>query len=110
MDYGMIVNYAYCTNCHACEVSCTKEKGLPKDEWGIKVQSFGPAKFEDGWEWDYVPVPSSRCDMCAGRLREGKKPLCELHCLASVIKVLPVDELATAMTEPQGKTAVYLRN
>ncbi len=110
MNYGMVVNYKYCTNCHSCEVSCQKEKGLPEGEWGIKVQTMGPAEFERGWEWDYLPVPSSNCDMCEGRIERGEKPLCALHCLASVIEVLPVEEIPAAMVKPEGKTVVFLRN
>lgn len=98
-QYAMIIDYEYCTGCKSCEISCRKEKGLPLDEWGIKVEELGPKKMEQGWEWDYVPVLSRACDLCADRRAEGKKPLCELHCLASVIEVLPLENVSARMAE-----------
>lgn len=98
-QYAMIIDYEYCTGCKSCEISCRKEKGLPLDEWGIKVEELGPKKMEQGWEWDYIPVLSRACDLCADRRAEGKKPLCELHCLASVIEVLPLVNVSARMAE-----------
>ena len=107
---AMVIDYKYCTGCGSCEVSCRKEKGLDLDVWGISVQEIGPAKFPDGtWEWDYVPVPSSLCDLCEDRLQEGKVPLCQLHCLSAVINVVPVEEVSDLLAKAQhGKVSVYL--
>ncbi|WP_417304444.1 oxidoreductase [Ellagibacter isourolithinifaciens] len=107
---AMLINYKYCTGCHSCEVSCRKEKGLSLDEWGIKVNEVGPAKFSDGkWEWDYIPAPSRLCDLCEERIEEGKIPLCELHCLAAVIKVVPAEEATKLISEnTEGKIAIYI--
>lgn len=110
MDYAMIVNYEYCTNCRSCEISCRKEKDISLDEWGIQVQQIGPAKFGDAVEWDYLPVPSSLCDMCAERIQAGKKAACELHCLADVIQIVPVEGSDVKASTPAGKTVVFLRN
>jgi len=108
--YAMLVDYKYCTGCHSCEVSCVKEKGLTGSEWGIKINEVGPAKFEDGaWEWDFIPTPSRRCDLCVGRIEEGKKPLCELHCLAACLKIVPVEEVSDTLAgKEEGKVAVFL--
>ena len=108
MDYAMIVNYEYCTNCRSCEISCRKEKGIPLDQWGIKVQQLGPAQFDDAIEWDYVPVPSSLCDMCVERIQGGKKPACELHCLSDVIRIVPLEDAGRTMAEMQGKAVSYV--
>ena len=90
-------------------MSCRKEHDLPLDQWGIRVQQIGPHKLGDSWEWDYVPVPSRLCDLCADRLEEGKKPLCALHCLANVIEVLPVEEMPRRMAEiGHGKVSCFL--
>lgn len=110
MKYGMLINYEYCTGCQSCEISCRKEKDLTLDEWGIKINQLGPEKLGDKWEWDYVPVPSSLCDMCEARVDDGKKPLCALHCLAHVIEVMPVEKLGERISELEGtKTAVFTR-
>ena len=107
--HAMIIDYGYCTGCDACVVSCAKEHDLGKDEWGIKVNQIGPAKIEGKWEWDYLPTPSRACDLCAGRRAEGKKPLCELHCLANVIQVVPLDEVESTMAKlGKHKTVCYI--
>lgn len=107
--YGMLIDYGLCTGCQSCEVSCRKEKGLPLEEWGIQVQQIGPARLGNAVEWDYVPVPSRLCDLCSGRRDEGKPALCELHCLAKVIEVLPIDEIASRMEQAdKGKLTVFI--
>ena len=30
---AMIIDYKYCTGCHACEITCQNEKELPEGEW-----------------------------------------------------------------------------
>lgn len=99
MENAMIVEYGLCTGCESCVVSCAKEKQLPEDEWGMKVMQVGPNRLNGTWEWDYVPVPSSVCDLCEGRLQDGKVPLCQLHCLAQVIEVLPLEQASARMAE-----------
>ena len=109
MQYGMLIDYQLCTGCRSCEVSCRKEHDLPLSEWGIAVQTIGPAKLGGEWEFDYVPVPSRLCNLCAGRKAEGKKAACELHCLANVIEVLPVEDLTKRAVELGGrKVAMFL--
>lgn len=103
MKYAMLINYGLCTGCQSCEVSCLKEKRLDEEEWGIKVEQIGPKKLDGKWEWDYVPVPSRLCDLCGERVAAGKKAACELHCLAQVIEVLPVEAVPARMVELGGK-------
>ena len=56
--------------------------GLPLGQWGIKLLEMGPWRKEDGtWEGKYVPVPTTSCDLCEGRVAEGGVPSCVLHCL-----------------------------
>lgn len=110
MNYAMLIDYEFCTGCHSCEISCKKEKNLKGNDWGIALQEIGPVMLSDNkWEWDFVPVPSRLCDLCVGRIDEGKKPLCELHCLAAVINVVPVEEVSNKLAEMgKGKVAVYM--
>lgn len=92
---GMLVDYEYCTGCHSCEVSCKQRFELPDNEWGIKVAEQGPWKYgECDYEWDFVPIPTSVCNMCEDRIEKGKKPLCAQHCQSFVIEVGPIEELA----------------
>ena len=103
----MLINYAFCTGCHSCEVSCRKEKRLPLDEWGIRVQQIGPEMLGGSWEFDYLPVPSRLCDLCTDRREDGGKALCELHCLANVIEVLPAEKAAARMAELGSKVTCF---
>lgn len=107
MPKALIIDYKYCTGCHACEVSCANERGLdPQGEaWGIKVAEFGPMKAGDHWMWNYVPVPSDLCDLCAERTEAGQKPACVLHCLGACMDIVKVEEVSEKLAE-LGKTAV----
>ena len=109
MKYGMLIDYAYCTGCLSCEISCRKEHNLSLDEWGIKVTSFGLDKLGGKWSWDYLPTPSALCDLCAERREEGKKAACELHCLSNVIEIEPLSEIGKRMEElGHSKVVAYL--
>lgn len=111
-NYGLLIDYKFCSNCGTCVVACQEEKGLEADEHGIIVFEKGPWKKKDapmdaGWEWDYIPVPTDRCDLCAERLDAGKKPMCVKHCLAACMYVGSIDELAAKIPELGKKTALY---
>ena len=75
--YGLLIDNEYCTGCHSCEVACKNEHDLPLGQWGIKVLELGPWKLMDGkhWEYRYVPVPTSYCDLCADRVEAGERQL-----------------------------------
>ena len=112
-DLGLLVNYGYCTGCHTCEVACQKAHGWRYDEFGIKLTQIGPYEIQEGslsrtWEWDYVPVPLDKCDLCADRLEAGKDPTCVHHCLAKVIEYDTIENLAVRAKEIGSKTAIYL--
>lgn len=101
---ALVIDYKYCTGCHTCEVACRNEKGLPFDQWGIKLSEMGPVKLEGKWMWNYVPVPSDLCDLCADRVAAGAKPACVHHCLAQCMEVVPIEALSQTMAD-RGKTA-----
>lgn len=106
--HAMIIDYQYCTGCHACEVSCRNEKELSLDEWGIELTQHGPIKMQGEWMWDYIPVLSQACDLCEDRRADGKVPSCQLHCLSSCIEVVPIEEVSAKLGELGDKTAVYV--
>ncbi len=109
MTKAILINYDYCTGCHSCEVACKKELGLPKGEFGIKVEEVGPFKFTEGkkadtigkWEWTYMPVITQACDMCSDRTSIGKMPMCVQHCQAWCMYYGEAEELVKKM---DGKT------
>ncbi|MBP2652764.1 MAG: putative oxidoreductase iron-sulfur subunit [Firmicutes bacterium] len=98
--YGLLIDYEYCTNCHTCEVACKKELGLKPGEYGIKVLEDGPRQNPSGkWEWSYLPVPTSLCNLCEKRVAEGRKPTCVHHCQSGIMYYGPVEELAKKLAE-----------
>lgn len=98
-NLGLLIQYDYCTGCHACEVACKKEHGLQKGEFGIKVMDYGPAKLPNGrYDFFFIPVPTDLCDMCVGRLEVDKLPICVHHCQSKVMEYGDVEELAKKMT------------
>lgn len=108
-QYGLLIDYEYCTGCHSCEVACKNEKNLPIGKWGIKLTEVGPWKVDsEKWEWNYVPVPTSFCDVCEDRIKDGKKPSCVLHCLGQAMEYGPVEELAKKMAEKGKKVVMFL--
>ena len=111
--YGLLVHFKYCTGCHTCEVACQKAHGWNFDEFGIKLTQIGPLELNPDpmnrkWEWNYVPVPLSKCDFCADRRAEGKAPTCVHHCLAHVIEYDTLENLAIRASELGHKTAIYV--
>lgn len=106
--YALIVNYANCTGCHTCEVACRNEKGLPVDEWGIKLLEAGPKQIQGAWEWNYLPLRSHACDFCADRIEAGKKAACQHHCLAQCIEVVPEADALAVIDAMPGDTAVFV--
>ena len=70
--YGLMIDNEYCTGCHTCEIACRNELGLPQGQWGIKLLEMGPWRKPDGtWEGKYVPVPTTSCNLCEGRVAAG---------------------------------------
>ena len=60
-EYGLLIDYEYCTNCHSCEVACEETHDFPPEARGIRVFEDGPFEYADGkWNWNYIPVPSDR--------------------------------------------------
>lgn len=108
-DMALIIDYKYCTGCHTCEIACRNEKGIPLDEWGIKLTELGPKKLGGKWMWDYVPIPSDLCDLCAERVEEGLRPACAHHCLGQCMYIVPSSEAERKMDELGGKKVVCFR-
>ena len=105
---GLMIDYEYCTGCQSCEIACKNEHGFPLDKWGIKMMEFWPIEMDGKLEWNYLPFPTSFCDMCAERVEAGGIPTCALHCLATVSEWGPVDELARNLDEKGSKAVIFL--
>ena len=70
-EYGLLVDYEYCTGCESCVVACKETHDLPVGKWGIRVFDDGPWQKDDSGEggdcfnWNKIPVPTDLCDLCA---------------------------------------------
>ena len=110
-QYGILVDYEWCTGCHSCEVACKKELGLGEGEFGIKLTETGPWKYETGqaagaWEWTWTPVITKACNLCEERVAKGKMPMCVQHCQAKCLEYGPLEEL-NAKLAAKTKQAVF---
>jgi len=108
--YALIIDYKYCTGCHSCEVACRKEKNIPLDQWGIKLNEQGPMRLDGGKVmWNYVPVPSDLCDVCAERIEAGKKPSCVQACLGACMVAVELEKIPEAVAAKKNeRVAVYI--
>lgn len=99
---GLLIDYEWCTGCHSCEMACKAEHGYSEGEWGIKVHKNGPWEIEkDKWEYLFVPIPTTRCDLCADRVAEGRVPSCVHHCQSLVMDYGNVEDLAKKMDKKE---------
>ena len=102
---GLLIEYEYCTGCHACEVACKQEHNFDKGMCGIKVEELvtvGPDKVHV----DYIPMTTRFCDLCAERLAAGETTACVKHCQALCMSYGPVSELAKKM-ENMPRSSIY---
>lgn len=107
--YGLLIDYDYCCGCHTCEVACQKEHGLAAETWGIKLSQTGPFPAGDDKRtiFNFVPVPTELCDLCAERTGKGKLPTCVHHCQTNCMSFGTLEELA-AEAEGKKKHAIFV--
>lgn len=80
--YALFVDYEWCSGCKSCELACRNEHDIPRGQWGIRVLEDKPWKMDDGsMNWNYIPVPSALCDLCAAVLSRARSP-----CASSLAK------------------------
>ena len=97
-DHGLLIDYEYCTGCHACTVACAQEHGWPAGMSGIRVSEVVQSLPNDRAYLTYLPFPTELCVLCSARTRKGLPTACEQHCMARVIKYGWVKDLAAEMT------------
>lgn len=106
-DYGLLIDYDWCTGCHSCEMACSVDHDYPTGQSGLKLNKIGPWQLSEGTiQFDYVPVPTKLCDLCVERRSAGKLPTCVHHCQAQCMTFGTMDELHEAMKGKE-KQALY---
>ena len=96
-QYGLLIDYEYCTGCYACQVACAQEYRWPAGMAGIQVIEVVQKLPHDKAYLTYLPFPTELCVLCASRTRKGLEPACVQHCMAACMKYGPIEELAREM-------------
>jgi Fe-S-cluster-containing dehydrogenase component len=97
---GLLVEYDYCTGCHACEVACKQEHNYSGGMCGIRVDELVTAGTDkDDINVSFVPITTRFCDLCADRTGRGEVPACVKHCQATCLHYGEVSNLARVMNE-----------
>jgi Fe-S-cluster-containing dehydrogenase component len=96
-EYGLLIDYEYCTGCVACQVACQQEHGWEAGMGGMRVIEVVQKLPRDRAYVSFLPFPTELCVLCASRTKKGLKTACEQHCMASVIEYGRVEDLAKKM-------------
>ena len=102
---GLLIEYEYCTGCHACEVACKQEHNFSDGMVGIRVDEI-VSKGPDKVYVDFVPVTTRFCDLCADRTGKGEPPACVKHCQATCMMYGPITELVEEM-EKRPRSTIF---
>lgn len=110
-EYGLFIDYEYCSGCKACVTACKMEHDMSEQDFGIVVMQDGPRECSNGaWEYNYLPMPTHLCDLCADRVAAGKLPTCVHHCQNAVMVYGSVEELAAkAKDAKKDQIAIFVR-
>lgn len=100
-EYGLLIDYEYCTGCHACEIACKQENKIPAGSWGIKVIEMVERLPKGKLHITYFPFPTELCILCAPRVKKGLPPACVKHCMAGCMKFGRIEELTREMRKKQ---------
>ncbi len=109
---GLLIDYQYCTGCHACEVACKQEHGYSADQWGIIVDQVGPQQLsENRWSYHFIPTPTELCNLCQHRTVRGKLPSCVQHCPTLCIEHIESEaQVQSAMERVRGSQRIVFFN
>jgi anaerobic dimethyl sulfoxide reductase subunit B (iron-sulfur subunit) len=106
-NYGILVDYKWCSGCKSCELACQMEHDLAPERSGVRVYEVGPWRIEgERWQHDYVPAFTDECDLCGARVGSGKLPSCVQHCQANILEFGEVSELAARMDGKQKQSLI----
>lgn len=99
--YGLLIDYEYCTGCHACEIACAQEYDWPAGMGGMRVTEMIQQLPGDKAYLAYLPFPTELCVLCAGRTAKGMKPACVQTCMSACMKHGRVEDLAKEIDKPR---------
>ncbi len=93
-EYGMLIDYEYCTGCRTCEVACKQEYNRPAGKLGgVEVQEYIHTLQSGRLYITNIPHFTKACVFCAGRVKQGLEPARAKHCMAQVLTFGRIDDL-----------------
>jgi len=105
--HSLLVDYEYCTGCHACEVACKQEHHIPAGKSaGIRVIELVLELPRGKLEIINFPLLNQLCFFCTPRINKGLLPVCVKHCMAGCLEFGPLEELANKVPEKR-KAVLY---
>jgi len=104
-EFGLLIEYDFCTGCFSCEVACQQEHRYPAGKCGIKITEF-VMQAKKSVSIDYLPFPTDLCDLCGRRTTAGELPSCVKHCQTKCMHYGRVADLVEMM-EKHPKTALF---
>jgi Fe-S-cluster-containing dehydrogenase component len=93
-EYGLLIDYEFCTGCHTCELACAQEYKHKPGVRGIKVFEIEQMLPNGKASLTYFPFPTDVCILCPHLTREGLDPACVKHCMSACMKFGRITELA----------------
>ena len=101
-QFGLLIDYEYCTGCHTCQVACSQEYRWPAGMAGIQVLEIVQKRSNDKPYLTFLPFPTENCILCAPRTKKGLEPACVKHCMAGCMKFGRLKDLAKELgTKPR---------
>jgi len=97
-EFGLLIDYEYCTGCHSCELACAQEYNHKPGIRGIKVFEVEQTLPNGGEYLAFFPFPTETCLLCPHLTREGLEPACVKHCMAACMKHGKIEELAKELS------------
>lgn len=98
-EYGLLIDYEYCTGCYACQIACAQEYKWPEGMGGIQIIEI-VQKLPKGKAYlAFIPFPTELCILCKPRVRKGLEPACVKHCMAACMKHGRIEDLAKEMSK-----------
>jgi Fe-S-cluster-containing dehydrogenase component len=90
-------------------LACRNTRGLDQGAWGIKVAEVEPFEYgKKKWEWIYQPIPTKLCDLCEGRIAQGRRPSCVHNCLADCMEFGTLEGMAKRAAEIGARVSIFV--
>lgn len=100
-EYGLLIDYEYCTGCLACTVACQQEHGHQPGCSGMRVIEQVQELPNGKHYLAFLPTPTEACILCKPRVNQGLQPACVQHCMARVIQFGKLTDLVEKMDKPR---------